>query len=711
MRRMILGLVALELMLSIGCGNSQDDIRKYAIRRKKDDEEPAAAPATPGPAAANPNPAAPPPPGGTSGQPGVPAAAPRGNNGLPASAGNPNTPAQNPATTTVSPMAAPSPSGPLGGTVARGTSLPPREQRAHAIDCMKKIGAALTQYHRDRGIFPAAAVASQDGRPLLSWRVELLPYLGYQELYAAFHRDEPWDSPHNQGLLAQIPAIYQSPERFDENTNYLVPLGSTAAFQGVQGKATNRWEDGVANVLILLEVDDDRAVPWTAPNDWEFNPASPLQGLGQLRGGGFFAVWGDGNMGMVPADLPVDTAKAMFTVDGGESFAASSVHRMASADPPRKPGAGVRPTTPTSAASPTGSTPAAISAGNAATYSGGVTSAANDLAADVGAQLMASSQEAFQANVYRDAMSLGLAAYLSDPAQADRFSFQWIPALRRPAPALRYGVGLSYAGQRYDELQKQLVLPADGVSPSVSVYDQVLGDLGKTILDQVRATTPVLPPIVPAEAAANPTRLIEGMLVPLGMGTAQEMRKVAQRNFVDVLLLFDIEERRGNQTGVESQTISLTVLDVWTGQPLLKGDRINYLKRERSRNEPLFQDPVEKVAREMDELLTKRLRPEPIPVELRASHAAKRVAGVVKLRRENPLPILSEIKFYRDANLLTASQYVEAIGTVTGSESATELVAGTPAERKEALREWLPRPRTYAKSNGSSAGVATDEDD
>ena len=37
--------------------------------------------------------------------------------------------------------------------------------------------------------------------PGLSWRVKLLPYLGETKLYQEFHRDEPWDSRHNQTLL------------------------------------------------------------------------------------------------------------------------------------------------------------------------------------------------------------------------------------------------------------------------------------------------------------------------------------------------------------------------------------------------------------------------------------------------------------------------------------------------------------------------------
>ncbi len=52
---------------------------------------------------------------------------------------------------------------------------------------------------------------SPGGKPLLSWRVHLLPYLGEDDLYQQFNLDEPWDSPNNIRLLNQMPKVYQSP--------------------------------------------------------------------------------------------------------------------------------------------------------------------------------------------------------------------------------------------------------------------------------------------------------------------------------------------------------------------------------------------------------------------------------------------------------------------------------------------------------------------
>jgi hypothetical protein len=48
-------------------------------------------------------------------------------------------------------------------------------------------------YHDVFGGFPNAGIVStreKDGKPLLSWRVAILPYIGHDELYRQFHLDE-----------------------------------------------------------------------------------------------------------------------------------------------------------------------------------------------------------------------------------------------------------------------------------------------------------------------------------------------------------------------------------------------------------------------------------------------------------------------------------------------------------------------------------------
>ena len=104
----------------------------------------------------------------------------------------------------------------------QATATPPSPGRdedaiwARHVGNLKRIGLALVNFQSAEGQLPPAAITGKDGRPLLSWRVAILPYLedydgrSCDDLFKAFHRDEPWDSPHNKALLERMPAVYAS---------------------------------------------------------------------------------------------------------------------------------------------------------------------------------------------------------------------------------------------------------------------------------------------------------------------------------------------------------------------------------------------------------------------------------------------------------------------------------------------------------------------
>ena len=82
--------------------------------------------------------------------------------------------------------------GVLGGLVLLAVVLPAvrsaREsaRRAQCKDNLRQIGLALQSYHDAFGCFPPAAIADKQGRPMLSWRVAILPYLGSAQRYSRF---------------------------------------------------------------------------------------------------------------------------------------------------------------------------------------------------------------------------------------------------------------------------------------------------------------------------------------------------------------------------------------------------------------------------------------------------------------------------------------------------------------------------------------------
>jgi hypothetical protein len=181
---------------------------------------------------------------------------------------------------------------------------------------LKKIARAMHSYNDTMGTLPPA-VLSKGGRPLLSWRVLLLPYLDQGDLYRQFRLDQPWDSPHNRKLLARMPAVYRTPSARPDTTFYQVFVGQGTAFEparpgtvpgsgsgpgagdgpmggGAGGDVRTGsaradgpsaglrlpadFPDGTSNTLLVVEA--GRAVPWTKPEDLPYAPTGQLPRLG-----------------------------------------------------------------------------------------------------------------------------------------------------------------------------------------------------------------------------------------------------------------------------------------------------------------------------------------------------------------------------------------------------------------------------------------------
>ncbi|NOY41758.1 MAG: DUF1559 domain-containing protein [Planctomycetes bacterium] len=197
-------------------------------------------------------------------------------------------------------------------------------RRNASMNNMKNITLALHNYaDRHRG-FPAHANYDEAGKPLLSWRVHLLPFLEEQKLYEQFHLDEPWDSEHNRQLISQMPELFldpsskHSPE--DGKTHYLGAKGEGLAFSGTEkGRHFAGILDGTANTLMLLQVNDQRVATWTKPEDWELDPKDPLKGLaGSMHPGIFMAGFFDAHIQAISENIDPEVFQHMLTISGRE---------------------------------------------------------------------------------------------------------------------------------------------------------------------------------------------------------------------------------------------------------------------------------------------------------------------------------------------------------------------------------------------------------
>jgi prepilin-type processing-associated H-X9-DG protein len=215
--------------------------------------------------------------------------------------------------------------------VALGLMLPAVQKvreaagRAKGQNNLKQLGLAMHNYHDVNGKM-ATNIYDKNGKPLLSWRVHLLPYIEQEALYRQFKLDEPWDSDNNKKLLAQMPEVFKVPNAKAMEAGKTFYQGFTCA----KGTAPRAFfiddpaarttfaniTDGTSNSLMVVEAAD--AVEWTKPADLVYDPKKDLPKLGGHSAGGFNVLMGDGSVRFVRDTIDKMVLKAMITIDGGE---------------------------------------------------------------------------------------------------------------------------------------------------------------------------------------------------------------------------------------------------------------------------------------------------------------------------------------------------------------------------------------------------------
>lgn len=191
--------------------------------------------------------------------------------------------------------------------------------RQRPVDNMKLLGLAMHNYHATNGMFPPAAVYSKGGKPLLSWRVLLLPYLDQDNLFKQFKLDEPWDGPTNKKLLEKMPEIYAPPRGKGKEahaTAYQVFTGPETVFPSPKASRVADIVDGTSNTILIVEAAG--VVPWTKPADLPYDPKKPLPKLGSVSKEGFWTTFADGSVRFFKHTIKEATLRALITRNGGE---------------------------------------------------------------------------------------------------------------------------------------------------------------------------------------------------------------------------------------------------------------------------------------------------------------------------------------------------------------------------------------------------------
>lgn len=196
---------------------------------------------------------------------------------------------------------------------------------------LEKIAAALNQYHDDHGTYPPAYFVDEVGKPAHSWRVLILPQLGYADLYAKYDFNQAWDSDVNLMVMRQMPREFRSPRDASQGitgtTHFAVVTGKQTAFPYEQAVSRSQVLDEISTVLAVVEV-HGMGFDWTDPATNydlgssqgtlvivnESNPVTPLT-ASTLTGN--VAMLG-GEVRHLAATLPLQTLRDMATRNGSE---------------------------------------------------------------------------------------------------------------------------------------------------------------------------------------------------------------------------------------------------------------------------------------------------------------------------------------------------------------------------------------------------------
>jgi hypothetical protein len=155
-------------------------------------------------------------------------------------------------------------------------------EAAYQTSCRGRLGKlelALQNYHEVHGSFPPAYIADENGKPLHSWRVLILPYLDDGKEHAQYRFDEPWNSPHNLKIEQSAATHFRCPSRTSQHlaptTDYVLIVGKDTAFPGAGTTKLEDIQDGAENTILVAEINNSD-IHWMEPRDLDAETMSFL---------------------------------------------------------------------------------------------------------------------------------------------------------------------------------------------------------------------------------------------------------------------------------------------------------------------------------------------------------------------------------------------------------------------------------------------------
>jgi prepilin-type processing-associated H-X9-DG protein len=203
--------------------------------------------------------------------------------------------------------------------------FPRTARRAQCQNNLKQIGLALLSYEQANGAFPPAAFTDDRGKPTISWRVAILPYMEHSDIYRAFDVKQSWDSAKNRVPGNIHLEDFRCPSdpgttAGSAETNYVRIVGKDTV-GGMPNEAVKISDitDGTSNTIMVAEV-SGMHIHWAEPRDVTVDEFMELvaKGHASFHSGGFQAVFADGSVHFISNAVNPKTLRALLLRNDGQ---------------------------------------------------------------------------------------------------------------------------------------------------------------------------------------------------------------------------------------------------------------------------------------------------------------------------------------------------------------------------------------------------------
>lgn len=189
-------------------------------------------------------------------------------------------------------------------------------RRMQSQNNIKQIVLGMQNYHDTYNSFPPAVVSDENGQPLYSGRVLLLPFMEQKPLFDQWDQSKAWDSPENIALSQTSLKVFVDPSSSTNtpgHTDYVFVTGKNTCFEGDKSISMAAITDGTANTVLILEVKGN-SHSWAEPFDYDIASGPPSRGS---HPGIVLVGFADGHISSIPNHAWPNIFPQIFTRNDG----------------------------------------------------------------------------------------------------------------------------------------------------------------------------------------------------------------------------------------------------------------------------------------------------------------------------------------------------------------------------------------------------------